>query len=287
MIYICADDYGVAKSASAHILECVEHGALNKVSVFPNSNIRYEKESENVSLSLHINLVEGQSMAPPEEVSMLVTDNGYFKYSFIGLFLLSVSGKRKEFENQLYNEIKAQLKFWKSCIAPDEPVLIDSHQHTHMIPLIFKVLMHVISDEEIKVRYLRIPAEPVMPYLKTPSLYHTYKPVNIIKQWLLKLFELINRDEYKRSGIPTAYFMGILFSGMMNKERVEKVLPHYYKLSEKHNMDVEILFHPGYIEAEEKLLDARKKGFERFYFSKGRKIEYDTVMNYNKKERRV
>ena len=36
MIYICADDYGLCEISSMHIQQCIDEGALNKVSVFPN-----------------------------------------------------------------------------------------------------------------------------------------------------------------------------------------------------------------------------------------------------------
>ena len=68
--------------------------------------------------------------------------------------------------------------------------------------------------------------------------------------------------------------MGVLFSGKMDV-RVLKVLPYYKKLAEKR--DVEILFHPGYIEKDEPLFDVNKKGFVNFYLSEGRKTEFDFI----------
>lgn len=280
MIYICADDYGVSKAGNLRIDTCVDGGTLNKVSVFPNGTYENFKENlvdKNIRLSVHINLVEGKSLCDAENLNLITSKDGYFKHSFIGLLKLSLSHDKEEFKRQIYDEIKAQIEYWQSLIGENAEISIDSHQHTHMIPLIFKTLMSVIYDMNLSVRYLRFPAEPIMPYILSPGLYSSYKVVNLIKQWLLKFFGLINRRELKKSGIKTACFMGILFSGKMDKKRVEKVLPRYYNLAKRKNRDIELLFHPAHIEYDENELD--KKTFEDFYFSDGRKIEFDAIMN--------
>ncbi len=283
MVYFCADDYGVSAATNGRIENCLKNGALNKVSVLPNGDIsdfleRLSKDSE--QLSLHINLVEGRPLSKPEDVGLLIDDNGYFKYSFIGLFLLSFSPKRKELENQIYKEIQSQIKFWKKAFADKVIPSIDSHQHTHMIPLVFKTMMRVIKDEGLCVQYMRVPAEPVLPYILTPSLYLSYTPTGLIKQWLLKALAFVNLRELKKTKIRYGYFMGAMFSGRLNETRIKKLLPHYLKLAQKNNKDIEIGFHPGYLKGGEELICGCRDGFKKFYFSPWRNIEYDTLMNF-------
>ena len=283
MIYFCADDYGISEGANSRIENCLEKGVLNKISILPNGEISDFKQrlsGSNTTLSLHINLVEGRPLSGPNDIDLLISDNGYFKYSFIGLFFLSISNKRKEFEKQIYKEIQSQIKFWKNAMGETPSVSIDSHQHTHMIPLIFKTLMRVIEDEGLNIRSMRIPAEPILPYAFTPSLYFEYNLIGLIKQWLLKTFALVNRKELKKSKIQSAYFMGIMFSGKLNKVRIKKLLPYYLSLAKKHNKDIEIGFHPGYIKDGEKLIDGIRQDFKKFYFSPWRNIEHDTLINF-------
>ena len=283
MVYFCADDYGISTYGNRRIENCLENGVLNKVSVLPNGEISDFKQrlsGSNTTLSLHINLVEGRPLSSANAIDLLISDNGYFKYSFIGLFFLSISNKRKEFEKQVYTEIQSQIKFWKKAMGETLSVSIDSHQHTHMIPLIFKTLMRVIEDEGLTVQSVRIPAEPISPYVFTPSLYFEYNPIGLIKQWLLKTFALVNRRELKKSKIQSAYFMGIMFSGKLNEARIRKLLPHYLKLAKKHNKNIEIGFHPGYIKDGEKLLDGSRQDFRKFYFSPWRNIEHETLINF-------
>ena len=74
--------------------------------------------------------------------------------------------------------------------------------------------------------------------------------------------------------------MGIMFSGKLKEERIKKLLPHYIKLAKKYNKDIEIGFHPGYIQGTEKLIDGIRQDFKKFYFSPWRNVEYNTLINF-------
>ncbi len=278
MIYFCADDYALNNTASTHIKQCIDAGALNKVSVFPNFesfNINEISKDKNIMFSLHLNLVEGKCLSEPAEINLFANPDGKFKYNFGGLLKLNLF-KRKKFEAQIYKEIKAQVVFWQKLLPEDADFCIDSHQHAHMIPAIFKVLLKVLEEQKIDLKYIRIPAEPLSPFIKTPQLYLSYSPVNIIKQWLLKFLWLINKRYKKTYKIPTAEFFGILFSGNMDEKRVGKILPEYIKLAEKKGRDIEVLFHPGYLSpSDETNADVC---FEKFYLSKNRKTEFDSLI---------
>ena len=281
MIYFCADDYGISKISNTRIEECLTNGVLNKISVLPNNDALDFKRrllGENVKLSLHLNLIEGYPLSKKEDVSLLISDKGIFKYSFIGLFFLSIFGNRSLLEKQLYNEIKMQIDFWKKEMGEETPILVDSHQHTHMIPLVFKTLMRVIKEENVEVEYIRIPAEPILPYIKSPSLYFKFRPIGLIKQWLLKFLKFVNRKELKKANIKSALFMGIMFSGQLSEDKINKLLPYY----KKQNENIEIAFHPGYLESGESLIDGFRQNFKKFYYSKWRRIEYDTLLKFMK-----
>lgn len=282
MIYFCADDYGISEECNDHIEDCLEHGVLNKISILPNgefSDFKQRLSGNQVKLSLHINLVEGYPLSEQKDVSLITAEQGHFKYSFAGLFLLSFSNKRKEFEKQLYKEIQKQIIFWKNSMGDAMPVSIDSHQHTHMIPLVFKTLMQVIKDENIEVECIRIPAEPVIPYILTPSLYSSYSLKGLIKQWILIVLAFVNRHERSTLQFDSPYFMGTMFSGQLTEEKIKRLLPRYLKTAQKHGKQIEIAFHPGYLENSRCLINGHQKSFEKFYFSKWRKKEYDTLMN--------
>ncbi len=276
MIYICADDYGLCGTVSENIKKCLETGALNKVSVFTNFDTVDLSEllTGKNKVSLHLNLVEGKCMSDCLKLSLLTDAEGNFKNTFTGLLKLSLLNG-KNFEDEVYREIKAQVLFWKSILPEGADFLIDSHQHTHMIPKVFKALLKVLREEKINVKYLRIPTESFLPYLKTPSLYFTYSLINIIKVSLLKFLWQFNKKELKKYPLPTAYFCGVFLSGKMD-DRVNKILPHYIKMAKKKKSDLEILFHPGFVCGAD--MTGKNIVFNDFYTSENRKKEYNTVM---------
>ena len=211
---------------------------------------------------------------------MLISETGCFKYSFPGLLIRSLLPGRKMLEKQVYKEIRSQIQFWKKAMGEDAEVSIDSHQHTHMIPLVFRTLMRVIEDEGLNVENIRIPAEPILPHLLAPSLYLKYKPLGLVKQWVLKILAFANRKKTAKVKIQSAYFMGAMFSGEMDEAKIKKLLPHYLKLAEKNNKNIEIGFHPGYLKDGGKLMDGSRKSFAKFYFSSWREKEYNTLLNF-------
>lgn len=281
MIYFCADDYGLCESVSDCIRQCVRDGCLNKVSIFPNfekSDFQKLSERKPVRLSLHLNLVEGLCMADANAIPLLVNRDGSFRHTFGGLLLRNLLCGKK-LEAQAYREIKAQVLFWKNLLPPGTPFCIDSHQHTHMIPAIFRAMLRVLHDEGITPDYVRVPAEPILPYLKTPSLWFTYNPVGVIKQWLLGFLWLFDRAPAKKYNIPSAHFFGVLCSGKMDEVRVRKLLPKYINLAKKDGRDIEVLFHPGRAER----WDAKNIVFGRFYRSENRKTEFDAIMKLSER----
>lgn len=287
MIYISADDYGLSHISSMHIQQCIDAGVLNKVSVFPNLELIDMQEilkNKEIKLALHLNFVEGRCMAEASEIPLIVDENGMFKHTFGGLLGRSVFYGKK-FKKQIYKEIKAQVLFWKKNLPQGKALYIDSHQHTHMIPSIFRALLKVLEDENMELEYMRIPVEPLLPYMKTPSLYITYDVVNVIKQWVLRFLWIFNKKLSEKHGIQASYFMGILFSGKMDEKRVSKILPKYIKMAERDGRDIEVLFHPGYVDGVEEELKNRNIVFQEFYLSQNRKTEFESAMKL--KERRV
>ena len=263
MIRFCADDYGLNDAVSARILECVRRGAINKVSVFPNFGEcdLTELFARDVRVCLHLNLVEGACMGAR---SCLTDEHGFFRFTFGGLMLKSLLHKR-EFFAAVKEEIRAQVRYWKARLPQGAEFCMDSHQHTHMIPAVFRAMREVLEEEGVTLSYLRIPTEPISVYLKTPSLYGTYSPVNLVKQWLLNFLWM-----FSRSDVPTARFCGILFSGKMDA-RVAKILPKYVALGG----EIEVLFHPGGADGE----FPQGVVFTKFYTSQNRGLEYDSVIN--------
>ena len=277
-IHIHADDYGMISQSNERIRSCWEHGCIDGVSVMVNGRQpAMMGEHSMIPVALHLNLVEGKPLSDPEKIPLLVRPDGFFTHAFFDLLLLSLSGKRKELERQLYLELDAQFLAFARLYPAQRELSVDSHQHTHMIPLVFRTLLRVIRDRNLPVGYLRVPAEPIGPFFLEPSLYFTYRPVNLLKNVVLNVLWCFNRRAFRETGISTSIFCGILFSGEMDEARLTRVFSHFCRLACRKEQDIEFLFHPGAILPGEPFLDPQKTGFCDFYRSPGRQTDAKTV----------
>ena len=66
--------------------------------------------------------------------------------------------------------------------------------------------------------------------------------------------------------------MGAMFSGKLSEDKIRKLLPQYLKIAEKNKKNIEIAFHPGYVESADELTDEMRSDFKKFYRSPWRKI---------------
>ena len=120
MIYFCADDYGISSYSNARIEECLKNGVLNKISILPNGNASDFSErlfGEDVELSLHLNLIEGYPLSKKEDVSLLVSEKGFFKYiqKYFANNMFSLKGeKQRIMQNKIlkfpYPKIRLRLQ---------------------------------------------------------------------------------------------------------------------------------------------------------------------------------
>lgn len=277
-----ADDYGACREVSEHILDCCREGALNSLSVLPNGRDpdgcmrMLEPYRDKVKISIHFNLAEGHCLAEPSQVPLLVDERGMFHISFFKVLLWSFTGKRKELRRQIELEMSAQL----ARILPYvKSVRVDSHQHYHMIPLVLKSILKVVEESGREIEFIRIPAEPLKPFLKHPELWPTFRPINLVKNLVLNVLNLMDMRILKIYRRKSAVFFGILLSGGMDLQRVRRLLPDFQKIADRKNLPLEILCHPGGVQSPEALMDIENTDCVRFYTSEGRKTEKEMLMN--------
>lgn len=281
-----ADDFGANLEISEHILDCFREGALNSLSVLPNSPhmaecmTLLETYRKDIAVSLHLNLAEGACMAKPEQVPLLVDERGMFSISFFKLLLLSYTPKRKELRKQLQTEMKAQIQ---SVLPYVSELRLDSHQHYHMIPIVLASIFEAVRELKQdgvcvpEVSFLRIPAEPIMPFLKHPSLWGSYRPINLVKNMVLNVLNIADRHLLLPYQKKTAVFWGILMSGKMDLKRVQILKKEFLKIADKRNLPLEILCHPGGAEKPDDLMDVQNQDCVRFYLSDARTIEKEMM----------
>ena len=194
MIEFHADDYGLFISQSKRILACHTEGVLNGISVLVNGDALQEcldlirPVADELSVSVHLNFLQGRSLCSREETDLLTDEYGVFNISFARLLAVSFLPARARYRRQLKEEIRAQihalLPFLKET---GKRIRIDGHAHWHMLPVVFDALMDVIGEEELDVEYIRIPGEQLPVLLKKLPSILPFNPITIVKMLLLKM----------------------------------------------------------------------------------------------------
>ena len=286
-IWFHADDYGVTIEQSKRILDCWQNGALNSVSVLPNTPVlkealklldRADPKGTKIRRVLHLNFVEGKPLAGAENVPDLVDKTGYFDKSFLQFFrwnYLKKGAKREALTRQIQLEIAAQLR----AVTKKNDfriTAIDSHQHYHMIPIVFDSLIKVLSRkefEQLKIDYIRIPVDPVMPILHSMRMCSGVPAINWVKWCILKIYARRTRKILCGKRIKVPVFFGIFYTCEMKKEVVEALLPAYKAYADKKEQELELMFHPGNLTDYGELLDKRSRELAAFYLSDNRQHE--------------
>lgn len=158
-IDIHADDFGESLHASRDILECLKDGKLNSISVLANMScfeecVRLYREVQEEfpwqpAISIHVNLMEGSCLADPKDLPDLVDEKGHFQISWEKLFFVSYLPFGNKFKEQLKMEIELQIRAVVEAFPEIsmQSLRIDSHQHTHMIPVVAKALFEVLDEQ--------------------------------------------------------------------------------------------------------------------------------------------
>ena len=229
-IIINADDFGYSKENNEAIKEGYNSGIITSTSIIPNSDF-FEDAITNIlptissiDIGVHLNIIEGKSLT---NQPLLCDKNGNFNNSYLKLILKS---KNKEFQKQIETEFRAQIeKVQKYCKITH----LDSHVHTHAIPVIFDITVKLAK--EYNINHIRTQSEK--PYIVLNKSFNLKFAINIIKNVLLNIFSYINKKKVKNTN---DYFIGVLYTGFME----EKTITNGLKKIKKENSITEIIFHP-------------------------------------------
>lgn len=284
-----ADDYAYSLNTSRDILECLSCGALDSISIICNTSafvecmdLFYEAipSFEKLPLlSVHLNLCEG------------FQSSELLPMSWEQLFFASYGLKRKKYKAILKQEIRRQLsetqKVIDRCISiakeNNVPVQqngfrIDSHVHTHPIPIVWESLIEVIEEDGLDVEYIREPSEPLDVYLKEKSLWSSYSPVNLIKNRILRFYSRKIHRYLQKQKKQTMYLWGLVMSLHMDFDRIEVLWSAMKEKADRDGRDLELLFHPGTALESEYSKEMNAKYFRDSNTSKNRSIEKESVL---------
>ena len=159
-------------------------------------------------VGLHLVLVEGRPVLPPQRVPDLVDATGRFRSDMIGLAFDIFA--RPSARRQLTAEIEAQFEAYHATgLALDH---VNAHKHFHLHPTIAGRMLAI--GRRYGLRALRVPVEPASVLAKIePSARRS--PLDPIAPWAALLAR-----RARRAGLRTAdAVFGLAWSGAMTETR--------------------------------------------------------------------
>ena len=286
IVDIHADDFALSENSDKDILQLCREEKLDSISIIPNlecfetavANFLsiQEKSDKKILVSVHLNFMEGKCCAEKSLLPDLVDSEGFFTAYWGKLFIWNyIPSFREKIKLQLKTEILAQVrKCLDANIINKNAIRIDSHQHPHMIPLVFEALKEAVFELEndgYKIEYIRNTQDPILLYGGKDIF-----SMNTVKCLILNFYSIKVKNYLISKKLPVNYLCGVYFSGKMDS-RLKKVLPKFIKKAEKQDRNIELLFHPGTMLKSELTREFKKEGFNEFHLSENRKIEYNTL----------
>jgi predicted glycoside hydrolase/deacetylase ChbG (UPF0249 family) len=228
-------------------------------------------------ISVHLNISDGRSLLPSEEVSGLVDRNGYFRYGFLGLLLklfVSTHSTRRRLIGEIESEWREQIHRTKEICSGRKIQAIDGHIHVHMIPYLFPVAAKLAVEEDIP--DIRIPRELWSFPDRIRQIFSLQFFVNGMKWILLRILacSALKLKTQLNLGGPSA-FIGVINTGKNTKSAVLASLKRLRKIGID---SCEILFHIGGAPEEEVSEWNPLNPTYKFLISDGRQREYEELV---------
>ena len=320
-VFLQSDDYGESYNTSRDILELVKKGHLDGISVITNMK-DHEKYHDMFMkaipqmkrlpyITLHLDLVEGRLIGTADHdldpiIAAASSDrDDLIPWTWKSLFLLSFhlpvrnrNGNRMRYGEvleQLKTEIACQLRRGYDFISEAQSIAtasgipfehqtyrIDSHQHAHLIPIVWKALTYLIEKNNLAFDHIRTAHEPLWPFIKNLGFGRGgVRPIGIIKNRILAILAPKAERYIRDNGEKPAYLWGLVMTGHMDLDRIDRVMPHMLKVCEKKGYDLELNIHPGKMLPAEVTDEIPRESADDFYLSENRSMEAETARTFH------
>jgi chitin disaccharide deacetylase len=263
-LIVNADDLGIDAPTTRGIISAYQHGIVSSASLMVTMSTAEEAAKTSLTtelpVGLHISLTQGRAITTLN-VHRLVDDSGTFKLH--PHHLIRAGRKDATLIDQIRTEIRAQLA--RAADLGLTLTHVDSHQHVHMNPALFRVL-----EEEASVfgiRRIRLSREPLQVLFLSDSYLQILKRNNFPKWLILRACAHRIKPALETPEI----FFGVLSSGILLKPVLLRLLARMPS-----NRSVEICIHPGLPEPCSAGSDRVREAFSTSVF---RRFEHDALID--------
>ncbi|PID59218.1 MAG: hypothetical protein CR986_06995 [Ignavibacteriae bacterium] len=234
-LLINADDFGLSGGINKGIIEAHKNGVLTSTSICANGDyfdeaVELAKKNPSLDLGLHFILVGEKPLSSPNRIPSLTDGNGNF-HKNIAVFT------KKYFQNKInLEEVKYELNLQIDKVKSTGLNIthVDSHQHVHALPKIYKIIEDITKVNNINIirvtrekisldmllnlkTYPRVMQLFVLNFLMKMSIRNSkcakvrnfrgfYRGGNVNKENLMNIISKINKDDYYEIMCHPAYY---------------------------------------------------------------------------------
>jgi len=222
-LIVTGDDFGLAVPVNEAIEEAHRHGILTAASLMVGAEaaadaVERARRLPTLRVGLHLVLVEGRSVLPPEAIPDLVDRRGEFSTHLVraGFAYFFRPGARR----QLEAEIRAQFQAFRDTGLPMDHV--NAHNHMHLHPTVLGLILKV--GREFGLKAVRVPYEPPIRSWRASrkALLLKLATAFALAPWLALLRWRLNRANVRAN----EFVFGMNDSGAMRTELVLQMLRH-------------------------------------------------------------
>jgi len=196
-LIVTADDFGLSEAVNEGVERAHRDGVLTSASLMvagpaAADAVRRAKALPNLSVGLHLVVIEGPAVLPPQEIPDLVDAGGRFPSA---QFRLGINyAFRPGVRDQLAAEIRAQFAAYAATgLRLDHA---DAHKHMQLHPTVGRLLLRIGGD-------------------------YGLRAVRVVHAW-----SRVFRGQARRAGMATANAVfGVAWSGHMTADRLLWLIP--------------------------------------------------------------
>lgn len=236
-LIVNADDFGLTPGVNRAIIEGHRRGIITSTTLMVNmpafeEAVELAKSSPSLGVGLHFNITQGSPVSPAERVRSIIDRSGNFPGTTTALLMRNLSGRLER--SEVENELRAQIE--RMLAAGIRPTHIDTHKHSHAIPIVLDAIIDVARDYGIPaVRKLRQPFDvgTGMPSIKVLTQALGAAAVGALCR--------LQERRLESSGLTlTSAFYGISRTGFWDREWLLDVIANLPEGTS------ELMCHPGY-----------------------------------------
>jgi hopanoid biosynthesis associated protein HpnK len=272
-VIVNADDFGLSASVNRGIVQAHVDGIVTSATLMAtmpgfDEAVRLSRSHPSLGIGVHLNVLRGRPLSPPETIPSLVGRDGAFLNSMGRFARRLLTGRIRA--GELRREFSAQLNRVQS--AGIRVSHVDSEKHLHAIPIVFRAAATIAQAGGV--RGIRVPAE-------TASLVATALPGGIgiggrSKALIISVLARKSRAMLVGTGLRTTdRFFGVSAQGLVDPQILVKLAQNLP------DGTCEITCHPGLVDDELVALSASVGGY---WVNRVREREVEVLTNTRVRE---